>query len=51
MLRRHRSDPAVVHKLGKADDAVERRAQLVRHIGEKLALQPVGFLDAAVLRF
>ena len=51
MLRRDRSDPAVVHKLGKADDAVERCPQLVRHIGEKLAFQPVGFLDVAVLRF
>ena len=51
VLRRDRADPAVMHQLGKADDAVERGAQLVGHVGKKLALQPVGFLDAAVLLF
>ena len=38
-----------MHQLGEADDRVERRAQLVRHVGEELALQPVGLEDAAVL--
>src|SRR5205823_14271081 len=51
VLRRDRADPAVMHQLGKADDAVERGAQLVGHVSKKLALQPVGFLDAAVLLF
>ena len=41
---------AVVQQLGEADDRVERRAQLVRHVREELALEPVRFLDAAVLQ-
>ena len=45
------ADLAVVHQLGEADDRVERRAQLVRHVGEELALQPAGLLDLAVLFF
>ena len=44
VLRRDRPDLAVVHQLGEADDRVERRAQLVRHVGEELALEPVGLL-------
>ena len=35
--------------LGEADDGVERRAQLVGHVGEELALEAVGLLHAAVL--
>ena len=33
----------------EADDRVERRAQLVRHVGEKLRLVPVGRFDLPVL--
>ena len=51
MVGRHRTDLAIMHKLREADDAVERRAQLVRHVGEKLALHPAGVLDQAVLFF
>ena len=50
VLRRRRIDLAVVQQLGEADDRVERRAQLVRHVREELALEPVRFLDAAVLQ-
>ena len=35
--------------LGEADDRVERRAQLVRHVGQELDLVPVGHLAAARL--
>ena len=34
---------------GEADDGVERRAQLVRHVGEELRLVPVGGFDLAAL--
>ena len=34
---------------GEADDGVERRAQLVRHVGEKFRLVPVGRFDLAAL--
>ncbi len=45
---------AILHQhLGVADDAVERRAQLVAHVGEKRALRAVGgvggFLGVAEL--
>ena len=33
----------------KADDRVERRAQLVRHVGEKLRLVPVRRFDLPIL--
>ena len=33
----------------EADDGIERRAQLVRHVGEKLRLVPVSGLDLAAL--
>ena len=36
---------------GKADDRVERRAQLVRHVGEKFRLMPIGRLDLPALVF
>src|SRR3546814_19609669 len=32
------------HHLGKADDGVERRAQLVAHMGEEAGLRPAGRL-------
>ena len=35
--------------LGEADDRVERRAQLVRHVGEELRLVLVGHLELAAL--
>ena len=37
--------------LGKADDCGQGSAQLVRHVGEKLRLMPVGGLDLAALVF
>ncbi|MEO7732459.1 MAG: hypothetical protein ABIY55_15930 [Kofleriaceae bacterium] len=38
-----------MQQVGKADDRVERRAQLVAHVGEELALQPVGLLHPPVV--
>ena len=38
-----------LHDLGEADDGVERRAQLVAHIGEEFRLRLVGFLGAVLL--
>jgi len=35
--------------LGEADDGVERRARLVRHVGEKLRLVAVGDLELPAL--
>src|ERR671919_1057562 len=49
MVGCHRTNFSIVHELSKADDAVERGAQLVGHVGEKLALQPVGLLNTPVL--
>ena len=46
LLGRHRPGPPVVHQLRKADDRVQGRAQLVRHVCQELALQATGFLDA-----
>jgi hypothetical protein len=51
VLRRARADHAVVQQLAEADDGVQRRAQLVAHVGQEGALQAAGFLDAAVLEF
>ncbi len=49
MLGRVRRDRAVVEQLREPDDRVERRAQLVRHVREELALEPVGLRDPPVL--
>ena len=49
MRGRDGTDLAVVHQLGEADDAVERCPQLVRHVGEELALESARLLQAAVL--
>ena len=49
--RGNRAHFAVVHELREADDGVERRPQLVGHVGKELALEPVCLLDAAVLLF
>ena len=38
-----------LHDLGEADDGVERRAQLVAHIGEEARLRLVGFFGAGLL--
>src|SRR5205814_9615479 len=39
VLRHPRRDESVVEELGEADDGVQRRTELVRHVGEKLALR------------
>ena len=51
ILRRHGPESRVDHHLGEPDDRVERRAQLVRHVGDEFSLQPAAFLDAAVFDF
>ncbi len=43
-----RAEHARLHDLGKADDGVERRAQLVAHIGEEFRLGLVGLLGAGL---
>ena len=43
-----RSEHARLHDLGKADDGVERRAQLVAHVGEEFRFRLVGFLGAGL---
>ena len=48
---RNRPELAIVNELGEPDDRVQRRSKLVRHVGKKFALQPVGFLNTAVLLF
>ena len=40
---------AVVHELREPDDGVEGSAQLMGHVREELALQPVGLLHPQVL--
>ncbi len=37
------------HDLGKSDDGVERRAQFVAHVGEKIRLRLVGLSAARFL--
>ena len=44
-----RAEHAQLHDLREADDGVERRAQLVAHIGEEFRLRLVGFLGAGLL--
>ena len=44
-----RPEHARLHDLGEADDGVERRAQLVAHIGEELRFRLVGLLGAGLL--
>ena len=48
-FRAQRAEHAAAHDFGKADDGVERRAQLVAHIGEEFRLGLVGFLGAVLL--
>ena len=45
-FRTQRAEHAAAHDFGKSDDGVERRAQLVAHIGEEFRLGLVGFLGA-----
>ena len=49
LLLGHLADQAVLEHLGEADDRVERRAQLVRHVGEELGLHPARVLELDVL--
>jgi len=39
-----------VHQRREPDNRIERRAQLVRHVGQELAFQATGLLDARILR-
>ena len=48
-LGAERAEHAGFHDLGEADDGVERRAQLVAHVGEEFRLGLVGFLGAGLL--
>ncbi len=43
------AEQALQQHLGKADDRVERRAQLVRHVGQELGLVLVGGLELPAL--
>ena len=43
------AEQALEQHLGEADDRVERRAQLVRHVGEEFGLVLVGDLELAAL--
>ena len=49
LLRAERAEDAALHHLGEADDGVERRAQLVAHVGEELGLGAVGALGLRLL--
>ncbi len=49
LLRGLDGHPVHAQQVGEADDRVHRRTQLVRHVGEELALEPVRFLDLAVV--
>ena len=44
-----RAEDAALHHLGEADDGVERRAQLVAHVGQELGLGAVGALGLGLL--
>ena len=43
------ADQAVAEHLGEADDGVERRPQLVRHVGEEFGLHAAGVFELDVL--
>ncbi len=49
LLLVHLSEHALEQHVREADDGVERRAQLVRHVREELALVAVGDLELAAL--
>jgi hypothetical protein len=44
----HRTDQAVPEHLGEADDRVERRAELVGHVGEEFGLHAAGVFQLDV---
>ena len=44
-----RAEQPGLHDLGESDDGVERRAQLVAHVGEECRLRLVGLLGAVLL--
>ena len=44
-----RAEDAALHHLGETDDGVERRAQLVAHVGEEFGLGAVGALGLRLL--
>ena len=48
-LRTQRSEHAAFHDLGESNDGIERRAQLVAHVGEEFGFGLVGFLGAGFL--
>ena len=45
LLRIQRTGLFIDQEFREADNAIERRAQLMRHVGEKLAFHLVGFLE------
>src|SRR5512132_3429326 len=45
----HAAEDALQQDLREADDRVEGRAQLVRHVGEEFALVPAGDLELLAL--
>ena len=49
LVGRHvvRAENLALHDLGEAEDGIERRAQLVAHLGEKTRLRDVGGFGAA----
>ena len=49
LLGAERAEDAALHHLGEADDGVERRAQLVAHVGEEFGLGAVGALGLRLL--
>ncbi len=51
LLVRYRPDFAVKQELTEAGDSIERRSQLVRHVGQELALHAIGRLHAPVSLF
>src|SRR4029077_19719874 len=51
LFRIDRTRFSIHEKLGEADDAVQRRSKLVRHIRQELALHAAGFLKRALEAF
>jgi hypothetical protein len=49
LLRRERAVDALAHERRVAEDHVDRRAQLVAHVGEELALEPRRLLQLEAL--
>ena len=51
VARAGRSETLVGYELGKADDRIERRAQLVRHVRDEFPFEPVRLPHAPIFRF